>query len=335
MNQRILRNLINMALLLALGVVMLGAYTRLTDAGLGCPDWPGCYGHLVLPSKASALNTAQQLFPEVPIETGKAWTEMAHRYLAGGLLTFIVIIFSILVFNPKYTGLVRPIYLVAVLALLAFQALLGMWTVTLKLLPPVVMGHLLGGFSIFSVLTVLRSYFFEQKTLGLVQWRPMLLIGVLLTFLQIALGGWVSSNYAGISCIGFPSCSGQWWPTLNLKAAFDVFHPIGVNYQGGVLDIDARMTIQWVHRLGALVVWLYWFCCSVILWRHISNSFIRRTILALQSLLTLQIALGIINVVYLLPLSAAVLHNGVGLLVLASTIVLTCMVVGQRESGNV
>jgi cytochrome c oxidase assembly protein subunit 15 len=335
MNKSVLRTLINMALLLALGVVMLGAYTRLTDAGLGCPDWPGCYGHLVLPSQKHVLDSAQQLYPDVPIEEGKAWTEMAHRYLAGSLLTFIVVIFSILTLNRKFKGLVRPIYLIAVFALLVFQALLGMWTVTLKLLPTVVMGHLLGGFLIFSILTVLRCYFFEKKPLGLTQFRPLLVMGLVITFCQIALGGWVSSNYAGISCMGFPACSGQWWPTLNLKEAFDVIHPIGLNYQGGLLDIQARMTIQWVHRLGALLVWVYWLVSSIYLWKKVPDFSVRFTIFVLQSFLNLQILLGIANVVYLLPLPVAVLHNGMGLLVLASSIVLTCLLVGQRESKNV
>lgn len=335
MNESLLRKLINMALVLALGVVMLGAYTRLTDAGLGCPDWPGCYGHLVLPSQQPVLDNAQQLYPDVPIEQTKAWTEMAHRYLAGSLLTFVVFIFSILSFSTTFKGLVRPIYLIAVLVLLVFQALLGMWTVTLKLLPTVVMGHLLGGFLIFSVLTILRCYFFKANPLELLSWRPVLVLGVVLTFCQIALGGWVSSNYSGISCMGFPACSGQWWPTLNLKEAFDLIHPIGLNYQGGLLDIQARMSIQWVHRLGALCVWVYWLVCSVCLWKRVSDDSVRHTILMLQFFLNLQVILGIINVVYLLPLPAAVLHNGVGLLVLATSIVLTCLVVGQRRSKNV
>lgn len=331
----ILRRLINIALLLALGVVTLGAYTRLSDAGLGCPDWPGCYGHLVLPSQQKALQTAQNLYPDVPIEAAKAWTEMAHRYLAGSLLSFILVILSVLTFHPAYKGQIRPIYLVSVIGLMIFQAALGMWTVTLKLLPTVVMGHLLGGFLIFSVLTILRCHFLQIELLNLKKWRWLLACGVMLTFLQIALGGWVSSNYAGISCIGFPTCSGEWVPHLNLKDAFDFIHPIGMNYQGGVLDIDARMTIQWVHRLGALIIWLFWLVVSLVLWRSVKDVNVRRAIIGLQLLLCIQIALGVINVVYMLPIESAVLHNGVGVLVLAATIVLTCIVAGKRDFKNV
>ena len=331
----IFRRLINVALLLALGVVTLGAYTRLTDAGLGCPDWPGCYGHLVLPSQQQALQTAQKLYPDVPIESVKAWTEMAHRYLAGSLLVFILVILSILTFHPVFKRQIRPFYLLSVIGLMLFQAALGMWTVTLKLLPTVVMGHLLGGFLIFSVLTVLRCHFLQVELLNLKKWRWILGGGVVLTFLQIALGGWVSSNYAGISCIGFPMCNGEWIPHLNLKQAFDLIHPIGMNYQGGVLDIDARMTIQWVHRLGALIVWLFWGGVSISLWRSVKQVYVHRAILVLQLLLSLQIALGVINVVYLLPIESAVLHNGVGVLVLAATIVITCLVAGKRDVKNV
>lgn len=320
----VLRRLLNIALVLAFAVVMLGAYTRLTDAGLGCPDWPGCYGKMVVPS-------TQTLYPQIHLETEKAWTEMAHRYLAGSLLSFIFVILAILLFNRQFKGQVRSFYLFSIVGLMVFQAALGMWTVTLKLLPIVVMGHLLGGFLIFSVLTVMRCHFLKMVPLGLSRWRIVLGIGIGLTFLQVALGGWVSSNYAGISCVGFPRCSGQWIPVLHLKEAFAGMHTLGVNYQGGVLDIDARMTIQWIHRLGALIVWLFWLVCSFVLWRKINNVHVHFAIIALQLLLSLQIILGMINVVYFLPLWSAVLHNGVGVLVLSTTLVITTMVVGRRD----
>lgn len=332
MNTVLLRSLINLAMILALAVLMLGAYTRLTDAGLGCPDWPGCYGHMVLPAEKHDLTKAQQMYPEQPIESTKAWTEMAHRYLAGSLLGVILVIVGLLMFNPKFKGFVRPIYLILVVGLLVFQALLGMWTVTLKLLPPVVMGHLLGGFLIFSVLAILRSYFFEMKPLGQIKWRIILGFGVFITFLQIALGGWVSSNYAAISCIGFPTCNGLWVPPLDFAKAFNIFQSIGPNYQGGLLDIDARMTIQWVHRLWALVVWFFWFVISICVLKSFNFTHVKKIIFVLQALLLIQILLGVINVVYSLPLMSAVLHNGIGALILATTIVLTVVVVGRREN---
>jgi cytochrome c oxidase assembly protein subunit 15 len=331
MNLIILRRLINIALFLALSVLMLGAYTRLTDAGLGCPDWPGCYGHIVLPDKQHELSKAQQLYPEQPIESEKAWTEMAHRYLAGSLLGFVLIIMGLLCFHPKFKGIARPIYLILMIGLMVFQALLGMWTVTLKLLPPVVMGHLLGGFLIFSVLVVLRSYFFEFLPLGQKKWRWVLIIGVLITFLQVALGGWVSSNYAAISCLGFPMCNGLWVPPLAFAKAFNIFQSIGPNYQGGLLDIDARITIQWAHRFWAFLVWTFWFCVSLKLIRTYKIKQIYYAVFILQFVLSMQIILGIINVVYNLPLFSAVLHNGFGSLVLASSIILTIIVVGHRE----
>lgn len=335
MTETLLKRMLNVALVLAWLVLMLGAYTRLTDAGLGCPDWPGCYGHMVLPSEQQALSHAQQSFPEIPIEATKAWTEMAHRYLAGSLLTMIVLVLFFLVFHQSFKALVRPIYLIGLLGLLAFQAALGMWTVTLKLLPQVVSGHLLGGFLIFSILAILRSYFSSEQPLDQKNWRFVFAFGIVLTFMQIALGAWVSSNYAAISCLGFPQCNGLWVPPLNWVQAFNVFQASGHNYQGGLLDVDARMTIQWVHRVCALLVWVYWLWVSIALWLKINHVRVRAWVLRLQGLLALQVILGIVNVTKGLPLSSAVLHNGVGALILATTVVMAAFVCGQRVKKNV
>jgi cytochrome c oxidase assembly protein subunit 15 len=334
MPQTFLRRFINLGLILAWLVLMLGAYTRLTDAGLGCPDWPGCYGHMVLPTQQQALSHAQQTFPAIPIEASKAWTEMAHRYLAGSLLTVIMVILLLLLTHSAFKGVVRPVYLVILIGLLGFQAALGMWTVTLKLLPQVVSSHLLGGFLIFSVLAILRTYFSKFKPLGLGAWRWGLSFGVLLILLQVALGAWVSSNYAAISCLGFPQCNGLWVPPLNWTQAFNFLQPLGVNYQGGILEVDARMTIQWVHRVGAILVWAYWFVVSILLWFKLNSSALKSWIIGLQGLLTLQIILGVVNVTMALPLASAVLHNGVGALILATTMCITALVCGQRVKKN-
>lgn len=330
MTLSMLRKILNFAILLAFCVVMLGAYTRLTDAGLGCPDWPGCYGHLVLPHQSQALNHAQALYPELPIESVKAWTEMAHRYLAGSLLALVVLILALLGFHPNFKKRVHLIPIFTVIGLMIFQALLGMWTVTLKLLPIVVMGHLLGGFLILASLAAIRFQLMRARLLNDLGARVLIGLGFILTFLQVALGGWVSSNYAGISCLGFPTCNGLWAPALHLKDAFDVFHTIGLNYQGGLLDVDARMTIAWVHRLGAMVVWVYWFLTSIYLGLKIKNSAFRMGLYLLQFLLLLQISLGVINVVWMLPLFAAVLHNGVGASILVTILYLFHLTAGGR-----
>lgn len=310
----------NITLVLALLVVTLGAYTRLTDAGLGCPDWPGCYGHMVLPMAHQQLQQAQHNYPDMPIETGKAWTEMAHRYLAGSLGLLIFIIFSLSMWNRKKQKSLPIVMPILLMLLVFFQAALGMWTVTLKLLPIVVMGHLLGGLSIFAGL----SYFRWQLSGVLADGSRMRQIfvgcGVLVVFLQIALGGWVSSNYAGVACIGFPKCNQDWIPTLYLSQAFQLFSPIGQNYQGGLLDNDLRTTIQVVHRLGALVTLCYLLGLAVyLLWCSHYHKLRYMTWIAV-GLLSLQIGLGIANVVYLLPLAIAVAHHVVAVLLLSTMV---------------
>lgn len=328
--------LASFAVVFALSVIVLGAYTRLTDAGLGCPDWPGCYGHMVLPQAKVALQQAQKSFPAVPIESVKAWTEMVHRYFAmtlGSLILLFVVLALIRRREADY-----PKKLPAILAaLVLFQAALGMWTVTLKLLPVVVMGHLLGGFAILSTLVCLRLQLKltkqTQQSRSLAVLKPWALLGVVIVFTQIALGGWVSSNYAGLACVGFPSCNGMLVPPLNLFEAFNVFSKIGVNYQGGVQDSVTRMTIQWVHRVGAILTAAYVLSlCIVVLRRsHLRNlNWAAGTAIGL---LSVQFCLGIINVTYYLPLAVAVAHNAVGALLLAAIVTLTFTLFNQTEKN--
>jgi cytochrome c oxidase assembly protein subunit 15 len=319
------------AIVLALCVVMLGAYTRLTHAGLGCPDWPGCYGHLVLPSESTVLNSSQHRFPTTPFESRKAWTEMAHRYAAGtlALLIFIIGTFALRQrLNQQKTPLVIPVLLAL---FIVFQAALGMWTVTMKLLPVVVMGHLLGGILIFSCLCVLGIQLSGAKPVPSAGWRVWIGLGVLIVFCQIALGGWVSANYAGIACVGFPQCNGQWLPTLHFSQGFHLLSPVGANYQGGLLDSSARVTIQVVHRLGALVTALYCLSLSACLLARSKSSLLRWAALFVILLVMTQITLGIVNVVYLLPLGVAVAHNGVAALLMATMLVMFSLTFPRRS----
>lgn len=303
---------------LALLVVMLGAYTRLSDAGLGCPDWPGCYGHMVLPSKSQALDAAQSKFPQIPIESGKAWTEMVHRYAAGTLGLLILFMFSGAMYQ-RIQGAKAAWQLPAVLMiLLIFQAALGMWTVTLKLLPVVVMAHLLGGMLIVACLIRYRLQLSALKGQYLPSWRPWIGLGFCLLLFQIGLGGWVSSNYAGIACIGFPTCNGFWVPELHFTQGFNLWSAVGVNYQGGVLDNEVRASIQYVHRIGALVSASYLLILSLLIWIKAQAKNLRILAVIWLGLVSLQLVLGIINVIYLLPISVAVAHNGVAALLLAS-----------------
>lgn len=330
MHNRSIRIAASCAVLLALFVVMLGAYTRLTDAGLGCPDWPGCYGRMVLPSEQSQLQQAQTQFPAIPIEARKAWTEMAHRY-AAGCLGLLIVFIAFQVLRRRIQGDYLPWHLPAALFfLLLFQAALGMWTVTLKLLPVVVMSHLLGGMIIVACLSRFRLQISALRGTNLASWRPWLRLAVIIIFMQIALGGWVSSNYAGISCIGFPQCNGNWWPQLHFAKGFNLFAPVGANYQGGLLDNEVRVSIQFIHRLGAVLTALYVLILGGLMVAKSPSTYLRLSALLLMFLVLVQFTLGILNVIYLLPIQIAVAHNGFAALLLSTSF---CMLHFTREDS--
>lgn len=314
--------IILIAVCFALFVVTLGAYTRLTNAGLGCPDWPGCYGKMVLPKSGKALTNAQSKFPTQPIEQRKAWTEMAHRYAAGTLGVFILFIAFQAAKAIRHKQSFPRFVPFVLLGLLFFQAALGMWTVTLKLLPVVVMGHLLGGISILACLWWCYLALSDKKsTINISKFKPWVALGLLIVFCQIALGGWVSANYAGLSCVGFPACNGTLIPHLDLASAFDLSSPIGTNYQGGILGSTARITIQFVHRVGAIITFLYVLILSMLLMAY-GNYRLKKIASITLILVMIQFSLGVINVVRLLPLKVAVAHNGVAALLLLSMLAL-------------
>lgn len=331
MNITPLRIITFSAACLAILVIMLGAYTRLTDAGLGCPDWPGCYGKLVLPHATSALQDAQSRYPEVPIESRKAWTEMVHRYAAGTLAVLLLIIGSF-VLLARLRGQNLPWHLpIGLWFLVLFQAALGMWTVTLKLLPLVVMGHLLGGILILACLSRFGVQISSIKGKNLPLAHLGLGVGALVVFLQIALGGWVSSNYAGIACIGFPTCNGFWLPPLDLAKGFNFSLAIGANYQGGLLDNEARVSIQFIHRIGAMITAVYLLLLSATFLKHGNPAALKRMALFVILLVIVQFTLGVVNVLFFLPLYVAVAHNGVAALLFTT---LFCMVELTYRGGN-
>jgi len=313
------------AVMLAFTVVILGAYTRLTDAGLGCPDWPGCYGHVMVPQDSVTMNQVQQSFPGVHIEKRKAWTEMVHRYLAGTLGLVIAFLAGLSLVGRKKVNypLVIPFLLIG---LVVFQAVLGMWTVTLKLFPPVVMGHLLGGLSILSLLWLFFLFAKEKQLTDSLHfeknYHPWAMIGLFIVFVQLTLGGWVSSNYAALICPDFPYCQGQWLPHLDFKTAFNFFTPIGINYQGGVLGNTARVTIHMAHRIGAVLTALYVLWLAIRLVRFEKEKVLRTLGYVMGAIVLTQFTLGILNVKWLLPLPVAVAHNGVAGLLLLSVITL-------------
>ncbi|MEM7406077.1 MAG: COX15/CtaA family protein [Pseudomonadota bacterium] len=309
---------------IAVCVVVLGAWVRLTDAGLGCPDWPGCYGHIGVPDTPEEVAAANAAYPERPVETQKAWNEMIHRYLASflGLVILVIAWLALKERNRPHQLVALPLGLVALVIL---QGLMGMWTVTLLLKPAVVTAHLLGGMATTSLLFWLalrhgRLFTYNQNA-ATARWLPWSLVGLGILTMQIALGGWTSTNYAALACPDFPTCHGQWMPWWDADQAFQVWHGLGQDFEGGVLSNEARVTIHATHRLGALVTFLY--IGGLALWIAVSSPGLLRIAACLVLiLLGIQVALGIANIVMYLPLSIAVAHNGVAALLLLSLVTL-------------
>ncbi len=310
------------ATILALCVVVLGAYVRLSHAGLGCPDWPGCYGHLDVPQSQQEVDQANQAYPERPVEQAKAWKEMLHRYVAG-VLGLLILAITIIAWRQRQQGVAVGLPSL-LLGLVIFQALLGMWTVTLLLKPFIVTAHLAGGMTTLALLwwlTLTHSRWCDVMpidaqaiTTGI---RKLAIICLLLLALQILLGGWTSTNYAALACYGFPQCSQQWWPAMNFKEAFVLWRGLGIDYEGGILDHPARTAIHMTHRLGAVVVLAAFAVLIIRLWRIRKLVVIRRLALLLLVLLLMQLGLGIANVTQGLPLVVASAHNaGAALLLL-------------------
>ncbi|MEC8867493.1 MAG: COX15/CtaA family protein [Pseudomonadota bacterium] len=304
-----LRVVVYIAAVVACVVIVLGAYTRLVDAGLGCPDWPGCYGMLGVPESIEQIRQAEARYPEIPVEPHKAWTEMVHRYVATGLGALCFCILGLAWFQGR--RLLIPIVLTAVVIV---QGIFGAWTVTLKLWPQVVTAHLLGGFATLSVLWWYAASL--RPTSGaMVVPRKLARIALVAVLLQIALGGWVTSNYAALACPDFPTCHRKLIPPMDFERGFDFTQTIGPNYLGGQLDSDARIAIQVTHRIGAVVVLLL---VGLLVFYLRAQPFGW----ALGSILGLQWALGISNVLFNLPLWVAVLHNagGAALLLMVLTL---------------
>ena len=355
-----------LAVALTLGIVVFGAFVRLSNAGLSCPDWPTCYGRAAWPTAQSEVKLHAALDVR-PLEVHKAWREQVHRH-AAAVLGLLVLALALMAARRRRLGIAQilvasacvalavPLYMrgqwqaafaaaglgeaillfaalrwnnsdlarVAALTLMVivFQALLGKWTVTLLLKPVVVMGHLLGGLTTFSLLTWMawRATDLPIRIAGAQSLRRWAMLGVALLAVQIALGGWVSANYAALSCGNdFPTCVGQWWPPTDFREGFVLWRGIGVDYEGGVLDGASRIAIQMAHRLMAVVVFVY------LLW--LSLKMIRTTGLlgigVVLGLLTLaQVALGIGNVMLGLPLWVATLHTAGAALLLFTLIAL-------------
>ena len=306
-----IRNLVLVSIFLAIVVVSLGACTRLTHAGLGCPDWPGCYGMLDVPKTSAQIQQAESAFPDRPVEPEKAWNEMIHRYFAGALGLFILAIAFLSIKNRREG---TPVFLpILILLVVIFQAALGMWTVTLMLMPIVVMGHLLGGFTTLCLLFLLylrlNPYRVPGGDIRVRRYARFGLLGILILTIQIALGGWTSSNYAALVCVELPICQGNWIEELNFEESFDPIPPQRDSYEFGHFEHDERITIHVVHRIGAIITSLYllWLTCSIFL--RADTLFFKKMAVAVQFFLVAQVGLGVSNIIFSLPLAVAVSHN--------------------------
>ncbi len=317
-------NYIRLMLVFTLVVIILGAYTRLADAGLGCPDWPGCYGQWLVPETADEVDNKTYL-AQRPLEVGKGWLEMTHRYFAGFLGLLIV---ALTAWSWQRTRQIpqQPVWLpTALLGLVILQALLGMWTVTLLLKPVVVMAHLFGGFTLFALLFVLmlqlQPAYPPVADAGSLRW--MAPAGLVLLIAQIALGGWTSTNYAALACTDLPTCQGMWWPPMDFAEGFVLWRGIGTNYEYGVLDHPARVAIHMMHRLGAVAVFVFLAgLVYVLTWR---SRMLRMAGMRMGALLVLQVVLGMSNVILDLPLWVATAHNATAALLLLSMIQINFM----------
>jgi cytochrome c oxidase assembly protein subunit 15 len=315
------RRLVWFAACLALFVVVLGAAVRLNDAGLGCPDWPGCYGSLT-PALIDD-ESASENWPERPVEVLKAWYEMVHRYVASTLGFSIVLIAGIAWRNRRQPG--QPVAVpLLTLGVVIFQGLLGMWTVTLLLKPVIVMGHLLGGLTTLGLLfwLLLEDRRFEPAAPAPNRRVPLpAIIGLGALVCQIALGGWVSSNYAALACPDLPTCLGQWWPEqADFSEGFIMWRGLGINYEFGILEAPARVAIHFAHRLGAITVSLVLVLVTLYYWRNPGDARLRSACLAVWIALAMQVSLGLATVWFGLPLAVATAHNGIAAVLLLTVI---------------
>ncbi|NVK22872.1 MAG: COX15/CtaA family protein [Kangiellaceae bacterium] len=364
MQKRTLRRLTIFACLLALCVILLGAWTRLSDAGLGCPDWPGCYGHYTVPADADYIAQAEVEYNQY-FEAEKAWPEMIHRYFASGIGLVIVILFIGAWLGRRKDPSIPVLLPSILLPLVILQGLLGMWTVTLKVHPFIVMLHLLGGFSILSLLFLyvlqLRPKIVSLSQVVAKKFKLLALVGLIVVIGQIALGGWTASNYAAISCTQLPFCNSGWTENVDFKGGFDLWQKgfefdefkvheqekfeadlakargeTFINYEGGVLTHAEKVAIHVSHRIGAYIVFIVIGLLAILLIRERDSVLLRHFGRALALVLVAQMLLGISNIVFALPLYVAVAHNGGGAILLLTMLAVNFVVSWQfrGKHGN-
>lgn len=302
------RKLVWLTAFLTLDLIMFGSFTRLTDSGLGCPDWPGCYGHSNPYAALEHIRAAETALPSGPVTLAKAWIEMIHRYFAMAVGVLIIAL-VVLAWRQRRALAQSPWFATGVLVLVCVQGAFGAFTVTMKLQPIIVVTHLMLGMALLASLIWLGSRSDPPRVVpaaaaGL-RWPAA--IALFLLVLQIFLGGWVSTNYAVLACTDFPLCNGQWLPQMDFQHGFTLWRPLGMTADGAYIPHAALVAIHWVHRVFAFVVlaFLAWFG-----WRARRFEALGRAPRLLLVMLAVQLATGLSNVVFDWPLVAAVAHNG-------------------------
>ena len=324
-----LRTLTWVTLFLTFDLIVFGAFTRLTDSGLGCPDWPGCYGHASPVGAMQQITTAQAAMPTGPVTVPKAWIEMIHRYLATGVGVLILTL-AVSTWLERNRTKLSPWWPTFTLFWVCLQGAFGALTVTMKLFPAIVTMHLLGGMVLLALLKVQSDRYANaqgEPTITLTSsTRLLAFITFALLWLQIALGGWVSTNYAVLACTDFPACQNSMWPAMNFKEGFTLWRELGAGLNGDNLSFQALTAIHYVHRLSAYVVFAAMLALAFRLYKMQET---KRAGLWLAGLALLQVATGLGNVLLGWPLAAAVMHTGGAA---ALVIVLTGVVSSSRRA---
>lgn len=314
------RKLVFFTWFLTLDLIMFGAFVRLTDSGLGCPDWPGCYGKVTPVGASDQIRQALETMPYGPVSFPKAWIEMIHRYV-GALLGLLIIVIVIMAWRHRKVLGHTPRLALATLAAVCVQGAFGAWTVTLKLMPVIVTIHLLGGMTLLALMTWLAARVKDHPAISpdALRWYPWMVLGFVLIFVQIALGGWVSTNYAALACMDFPACNGQWVPPMDLHGGFSLIRALGELPSGEMISQQALTAIHWVHRNFAFVVFA---CMGFLAFKLRGEPGLRAPANGILLLLLAQLFTGLTTIFFEWPLLIAVLHNGgaAGLVLFSTTL---------------